>query len=204
MCQNQHDIWEWRAFGSVSDRIIANVRAHPIRLGIAEKQEEDLYFISPVSDHNVKLRRPSGQCLLKLKPLLARGPHSIELYRDCADLIYSFPIGLETLHEAARLLAVELPEKVCAAHSLSDADFIQLVAASSPPVRAVHVSKTRSQFQFDGGWVELAYLIFPRRRVQSLSIQSPDRNWIEQIIDQLQPTVKLEVMNYIEACKCWG
>jgi hypothetical protein len=204
VASNQDDIWEWRAFGTISDRTIAEVRAHPIRLGIAEKREEDLYLVSPVSDHNVKLRNASGQFLLKLKPLLAKGPRSIELYRDSVSLLYSFPVDRSVLREAARLLGVKLPEKTIATESFSKDDFIWAILASSPSVRTVSVSKSRSQFEFDGGWVELADSIFPRRKVQSLSIQSPDRNLVEQIIDELRPAGDLEVMGYIEACRRWG
>src|SRR4030095_12986916 len=58
-------IWEWRAFGKLSEALVARVRAHPVRMVLLNIQGEDLYLISPDSDQNVKLRRNVGGWVLK-------------------------------------------------------------------------------------------------------------------------------------------
>ncbi|HET8675530.1 MAG TPA: hypothetical protein VFO63_07095, partial [Blastocatellia bacterium] len=61
------EIWEWRAFGRVDERLASLILAHPIRLGISDHRGTDLYLISESSDQNVKLRKSGTEWLLKFK-----------------------------------------------------------------------------------------------------------------------------------------
>ena len=198
------EIWEWRAFGRVGARLDAEVRSHPIRMDVADASGEDIYLVSPDSNQNVKLRNWSGHWVLKFKLLLLTGPRSAELYSESGALAFRFPVASKRLKEAATLLGVRLPQALSLPHRLSDRDFLEALAASSPPARSVLVSKVRSQFAFEGGWVELADVVFPRGRVQSLSIHSRDLTAVEKMLDHLRPDPELEAMNYVEACRRWG
>jgi hypothetical protein len=73
-------IWEWRAFGRISDEMSRKVQAYPIRLGISNLPVKDVYLISPLSDQNVKLRWYFSGLYLKFKLLLDTKPGQIELY----------------------------------------------------------------------------------------------------------------------------
>ena len=66
------------------------------------------------------------------------------------------------------------------------------------------VSKRRSQYQFEKGWLEMADVKFPTRDIQSVSVHSSEIEVVKEMIERLQPGDELEPMNYIEACRRWG
>ena len=197
-------IWEWRAFGHISDRLAAKVHAYPIRMGISGLKGEDIYLISPASDQNVKLRSSAAGTYLKFKLLLETRPGGFELYRESVQYNYPFPISFEVLEEAARLLKVTLPDEALVSTSFSEDDSVGALAVSSPPAVRTDVKKVRSQYQFDGGWIEIGVVEFSRERVQTISIHSQDLESVAQMVEKLEPGDELEVMNYIEACRRWG
>jgi hypothetical protein len=198
------EIWEWRAFGPISERLAAEVRAHPIRLGVSDFRGDDIYLVAPRSDQNVKLRRYTSGWVLKLKLLFETRRGSFELYNESAEFTYRFPVSLDTLKEAARLLEVKLPDAVLSTATFIEEDFVKALAESSPAVAETKVSKTRSQYQFENGWLELADVTFAKNNVQSVSIHSPDIEVVKEMVNRLQPGDELEPMNYIEACRRWG
>ena len=65
-------IWEWRAFGEITDELAAKIRSYPIRLGVSDIDGEDIYLVSPNSDQNVKFRKYPGGWVLKFKLLLQK------------------------------------------------------------------------------------------------------------------------------------
>ncbi len=196
------EIWEWRAFGRISGPLAARVRARPVRMNILDQREEDIYFISPANDQNVKLRKWRGLWLLKLKLLLRTGKDSIELYTESPRMMFAFPVPRSTLEIAARLLAVKPPETT--EFSFEKDQFIEAMERASPPALIIRVSKVRSQFEFDDGWVEIAEAKFPRIDTQTISINSHHREAVEKILGELEPDSALEAMNYVEACRRWG
>lgn len=197
-------IWEWRAFGPVSGRLAAKVRAFPIRPGLSDLRGEDIYLVAPYNDQNVKLRSYSSGWLLKLKFLCETKPGPFEHYDESAEFTYRFPVTPGTLKEAARLLNVTLPEAALQTASYDEKGFVSALAASSPAVTQTPVSKRRSQYEFEGGWLELADAIFAARSIQSLSIHSPSLEVVREMLERLRPGDELEAMNYIEACRRWG
>ena len=196
-------IWEWRAFGRVDDNLAARIRAHPVRLGISDLRGEDVYLVAPNNDQNVKLRRYSSGWVLKFKLLLETRPGAFELYNESAEFTYGFPVQAAILRDAARLLEVKLPG-VAIPTSLTHTEFVTALGQSSPAVKDMKVSKRRSQYECDGGWLELANVEFATRGVQSMSIHSPDLEIVKGMLDQLQPGNELEAMSYLEACRRWG
>ncbi|MFY9554750.1 MAG: hypothetical protein WAV20_09320 [Blastocatellia bacterium] len=197
-------IWEWRAFGRVNEELAARVRVYPIRNGISLLRGEDIYMVSPNSDQNVKLRLYASGWLLKLKLLFETKTGPIELYNESAEFTYRFPVALERLKDAAGLLAVSLPESAASTGSFGEQDFVNALAESLPPVVETRVSKKRSQYEFENGWLELAEVNFATVQVQSISIHSADIDVVREMVDRLQPGFELEPMNYIEACRRWG
>jgi len=197
-------IWEWRAFGRITDALAAKVRAYPIRFGLSDLRGEDIYLISPLSDQNVKLRRYAHGWVLKLKLLFETKPGRFELYVESAEFTYPFPVSIDRLKDAARLLCVTLPAGAPSMATLEEPEFVGVLAKASPEVTETRVSKRRSQYQFDGGWLELADVKFQTRQIQSLSVHSPEIEVVRRMIDRLQPGAEMEPMNYIEACRRWG
>ena len=195
-------IWEWRAFGEISETLAAKVRAYPVRF--SDLRGDDIYLISPRSDQNIKLRRSARGSVLKLKLLFEARTGPFELYHESAEFTYPFPVSFDRLKAAAQLLGVTLPVAALSLASFDEAQFVDALAESTPPVAETKVSKTRSQYQFDKGWLELADIKFAKRDIQSLSVHSPDIEAVKEMIDRLQPGDELEAMNYIEACRRWG
>jgi hypothetical protein len=198
------EIWEWRAFGRVSDSLAATVRAYPIRLGLSDIRGEDIYLVAPHSDQNVKLRLYPSGWILKLKLLLETKPGPFELYKESAEFTHRFPVSLNALEDAARLLEVGPPKAVLSIASLNEEAFVRALAESSPSVVETRVSKRRSQYQFENGWLELADVTFPTHTVQSISIHSPDIDVVREMMTRLRPGDEMEPMNYIDACRLWG
>jgi hypothetical protein len=197
------EIWEWRAFGRVDEELASRIQSHPIRMGVNNSRGTDLYLISESTDHNVKLRKWGADWLLKLKLLVGKAQRAIELYSESSTMVFGFPVSEGELQFAAHLLAVR-PNTSTDKSSFTDEEFVDALIHASPPAQRVEVSKMRSQFDFDGGWVELAQVQFPGRTVQSLSIHSPVMERVEKILDSLQPGPELEAMNYVEACRRWA
>jgi hypothetical protein len=199
----QGEIWEWRAFGNVSDELAFRIRQHPIRMGVLDNQGEDLYLVSPVNDQNIKLRRLGVDWALKIKLLLRTGERGMELYSESAGMMFSFPVPAQILETLTRLLGTNLPSALTFGDSISRDELVSALTKSTPSILVVRVAKTRSQFDFGRGWVELAEVNFPAQRVQSLSIHSFDSRRVEEILNELQPDTDLHTMNYVQACRRW-
>jgi len=197
-------IWEWRAFGALNDTLRETVQAYPIRSGILDHHGEDIYLIAPHSDQNVKLRRNANRWILKLKLLVATRSRPFELYDESADFTYEFPMPLDILKEAARLLEVILPDIALSTEEFPEAEFVKALKNSTPAAADIWVSKTRSQYQFENGWVELADVSFAKRGTQSLSVHSRNLDVVKEMVERLQPGDEMKPMNYIEACRRWG
>jgi len=197
-------IWEWRAFGPISETLAAKVRAYPIRLGLSDLRGDDIYLVAPHSDQNVKPRRYASGWVLKLKLLFETKTGPFELYNESAEFTYHFPVALDRLKDAARLLGVTLPVAALSIGSFAEAEFVKALAESSPALTETRVSKRRSQYQFENGWLELADVKFATRSIQSVSVHSSDIEVVKGMLERLQPGDELEPMNYIEACRRWG
>jgi len=197
-------IWEWRAFGRINETLAAKVRAYPIRFGLSDLRGDDIYLIAPHSDQNVKLRRYASGWVLKLKLLFETKTGPFELYNESAEFTYHFPVALDRLKDAARLLGVTLPVAALSIGSFAEAEFVKALAESSPALTETRVSKRRSQYQFENGWLELADVKFATRSIQSVSVHSPDIEAVKEMLERLQLGDELEPMNYIEACRRWG
>lgn len=197
-------VWEWRAFGPIRETLATKVRAYPIRPGVSDLRGDDIYLIAPHSDQNIKLRRYETGCVLKLKLLFESRPGPFELYNESAEFIYSFPVALEPLAYTARLLGVALPQPVLLNRSFGEAEFVKALAESSPSVIETRVSKRRSQYAFENGWLELADVKFASRATQTISINAFEIEIVKGMLERLNPDNDLEPMNYVEACRRWG
>jgi hypothetical protein len=197
-------IWEWRAFGRISEGLAAKVRAYPIRLGLSDLRGEDIYLLAPHNDQNVKLRRYASGWVLKLKLLFETDTKPFERYNEGAEFIHRFPVALNRLKDAARLLGTALPLAALSIGTFAEAEFVKALAESTPAIVESKVSKRRSQYQFENGWLELADVEFATRSTQSISLHSPQIEIVRDMLARLQPGDELEPMNYIQACRRWG
>jgi len=201
-------IWEWRAFGSLTEELVKSVNRYPIRSGLQNIAGEDIYFISPTNDQNVKLRRSSTGWVLKFKILLESRPlegiqGNFELYDESLRFTYLLPVGVQPLRDAANLLSVTLPKDLQIKAVYDREDFSAVLARANPAVVSVRVTKRRSQLAFDGGWIELADISFPGRETQSLSLHSPVLEEVTRMAEMIGAIPGLEPMNYVAACRRW-
>jgi hypothetical protein len=203
-------VWEWRAFGTLDQTLVEKITAHPVRIDVngvslSNLSGQDLYLISPASDHNIKLRKAfGGDWILKFKLLLRTEAHAIEWYHESSKKSFRFPVGRAVLEEAAGLLRVRLPEPSAEATELKADAFVEMLQHSAPQVRKILIGKIRSQYQIGDAWVELADVTFPTRRTQSISLHAFDRATVEGLLGEYRPEDGLEVMNYVDACRRWA
>lgn len=200
----ENDIWEWRGFGVLRQELLAEIRSHPVRMDVKDQEGFDLYYAGPSSPHNVKLRRSEYGWILKLKPMLATGPRSIELYRERSQELFTFPLSRETVHTVERMLAVKLPSAYESFGSFTRDELNDALMKASPPVIQVPVEKVRSQYEFDKAWIEVARVIFPHQRIGSLSIHSTELTAVDEVLDYFEPKIEFGPLNYVEACRRWG
>lgn len=196
-------IWEWRAFGQISQRLAAQVTAQPIRLGISNVRGRDIYFISPTSDQNVKLRPAESGVYLKFKRLREKRPNACELYYESAQQTFGFPIHRVILKEAARLLETTLPDSDMAQATFTEAAITRALALASPPIPRIEINKVRSQYRVAGGWIELADVDYNGQRTQTISLHAEHLEVVEELLSQLEINDELEPMNYVERCRRW-
>lgn len=201
-------IWEWRAFGKISKKLLKKIEAYPLRRGPSGRAltnliGQDLYFVSPVSEHNIKLRKSIGSAwILKFKLLLDTKPDAVELYNESNKKTFQFPVKPKIVKEMAGLLNVDLSGAKLT--KMNARKFIKLFAQTSPALVLVLVGKVRSQYQTPEGWIEIADITFPKKRTQSISLHAFTRSDVEKMLDVLEPGGNLKVMNYLEACRKWA
>jgi hypothetical protein len=202
-------VWEWRAFGKLRQTLVEKIKAQPVRVddngnSLQNILGQDLYLISSTSEHNIKLRKTiGGDWSLKFKLLLRSEAPSIELYQESDKKFYRFPITRGVVEETAELLNITLPQSFPAGSKITADDFVEILKDSTPAVAAILVGKSRSQYQFANGWVELADVAFPKHHTQSISLHAFERQGLEKLLAQLPVDDNLEVMNYLEACRRW-
>ena len=178
------------------------IRTNPVRFGILDDLYEDSYLISPESNGNVKLRQSAGTWILKLKYLIEAQPGGIELYRENPALVCEFPVTPERIGEAARLLKVGLQDDFTGGRYLFTREqFLDILSVSNPPVKLVTLPKTRSQFKYDEGWIELASVKFPHGQEQTISVNAYNLSVVQMILQDIKPGPGLRVMNYVDACR---
>jgi len=197
-------IWEWRAFGTLNPELLAGISMLPLRNGVVGRPEFDTYFIAPKSDNNVKLRDLDGRPVLKLKPYLRSEDGPIELYQESLDLVYDFPVAKSVFDRVCALLETAPTGDLSSIQTFGSEGLIRTLASCRPRIKTVEVSKTRSQYIVDSGWIELADMLFPRKRTQSLSIHSFKKEVVKRTLDDLKLLRGLKVMNYVQACRMWG
>lgn len=197
-------IWEWRGFGTISSEIAAQVESLPIRNKVRDLPGTDIYLIPPISEQNVKLRLTDRGWVLKFKRLLDKIAGGIELYHETERWTYAFPINLTTMQQAARLLEVTIPGAALQCDSFDREETLTFLSQATPAIEQVETKKVRSQYQFAGGWLEIADVSFGKRRIQSLSLHSQNVETVERMLAHLQPTDCLKAMNYVEACRWLG
>ena len=146
------EIWEWRAFGQLTQALEKEIKDHPFRLDqsglpLANLVGQDLYLISPASPHNIKVRRSLGsEWVLKFKLLLGTEARLIELYHESEKKSFRFPVRAAILRETAQLLQTALPEAGEGSGPFDDHTFLSTMAQAVPAIRQVRVSKIRSQY----------------------------------------------------------
>ncbi|MEW6129156.1 MAG: hypothetical protein AB1757_19105 [Acidobacteriota bacterium] len=202
------EVWEWRAFGKAGKKLLKKIESYPIRLDPNGKPlnnliGQDLYLISSTSKHNIKLRKSIGSAwVLKFKLLLKSSAAKIELYSESNKKTFRFPLKPRTLKDTCNLLNVSIPK--IKTTKIKAEKFIKLFAQASPEIQLLLVGKVRSQYQTPFGWIEIAEVTFPSRRIQSISLHAFDRKDINKMLKDLPVNKKLKVMNYLEACRKWA
>ncbi len=187
--------WEWRTFGAIPESVVERLARYDVR-GARDVENADLYFVSSLTEQNVKLRADGA--MLKLKPRLVRLADGLELYEETMRLLFAMPAEPRAVTMAAGLLGVTAP-----VDTPVDADAFAALL-DTPAVRSVRARKRRTQYSVGDGWVELADVEFPREAVRSIGMQSRSLDETRRIRELLDPNLELAPVNYVEACRRWS
>ncbi len=154
--------WEWRSFA----RTFAAPREGPGLEAGAEAGDEEMYLLSMLTPHNVKMR--NGR--LEVKRLERTDDSGLELWRPV--LRAEFPIGPESLAVACHAWGIEPPAAGTPANSL--ADLVRNVVVPHRELRLVSLVKRRVPFTVAGCNGKRAQITIGGHRWNTVSFDDTD------------------------------
>ncbi len=153
--------WEWRSFGLHFGEAEARLKAR----GADKLQHSDeIYFLSSVSDANVKIR----DGLVDIKCLEETDTHGFEQWRPILKEAFPLPAAaIETLFAA---LGVASPLE------LTTITLNQLLTevTSDSRLRSLEVHKARTRYHLEGCMAELTEVAVNGKTIHSIAVESED------------------------------
>jgi exopolyphosphatase/guanosine-5'-triphosphate,3'-diphosphate pyrophosphatase len=159
--------WEWRTFAASfgdADRRLRELSPGPVN------ESDELYFLSPHGDANVKIR----DGLVDIKTLEKVDAHGLEQWRPV--LKAAFPLPAATVAEVCAALGVA-PLPVRDAYALEP--MRDELTRPSRGVRAVPIHKKRQRYSVGGCMAERTELSADGRATRTVAIEfeDPERVW---------------------------
>ena len=160
--------WEWRAFDAPQrtlDDVLASAGADP---SPAETSDE-IYVVSRVSPHNVKIR--GGQ--LDVKMLESTRSAGLEKWRPV--LKARFPVATSDLAPVWQAWAITPPRQLERSYTLDR--FLREIVGVIPTLRAIAVTKHRTRFVLAGCHGEHARIEVDGRELTTIAFEdeAPER-----------------------------
>jgi hypothetical protein len=154
--------WEWRVFArepAYSTMFTHRETANP-------DEANEIYILSAVSPHNVKIR---DGCL-EIKTLLQTSPAGLQRWRPAASM--RFPIDEQTLNTAWRAWGIPAPV-VTRIHCTRE-ELLGEVGTQEAALCAVPVTKRRTRIQLQGCAGEFVSMLVLGERWESIAFESTD------------------------------
>ena len=155
--------WEWRTFGESfgeSDERFAALKPESVQ------ESDELYFLSPVTDENVKVR----DMLMDIKTLQQVNPDGLEQWRPV--MKGTFPLPAAEVTKVFDALAVAPPELTRADYTLDQ--FIEELAEPGARLRVVKVHKKRAHYTVDGCMAEMTDVTAEGKSTRTVALELED------------------------------
>ena len=153
--------WEWRSFGSQFGDAEARLKAR----GADKLQHSDeIYFLSSISDANVKIR----DGLMDIKRLEKTDTHGFEQWRPV--LKEAFPLSVAAIGTIYTALGVIPPPELVPIAL----DPLLAEVASDSRLRSLEVHKTRTRYHLEGCMAELTEVAANGKTIHTIAVESED------------------------------
>jgi len=155
--------WEWRTFGESfgeSDDRFAQLDPGGVQ------ESDEIYFLSPVGDQNVKVR----DRLMDIKTLEKVNSDGLEQWKPV--MKGSFPLPAAEVKKVFDALGVVPPVLTRADYALDQ--FVEELAKPGGRLRVVNVHKKRTRYKIDGCMSEMTDVVADGRKIRTVAIESED------------------------------
>ncbi len=154
--------WEWRTFGESFGEAEAKYAAFtPTDI----QESDELYFLSPASDQNVKVRFD----LMDIKTLVEVNADGLEQWKPVMKA--KFPLAADEVKKVLAALDVNPPSLERAEYTLDQ--FVSELAVPAG-LRAVQVHKRRVRYKVNGCTSELTDVVADGHKTRTVALELED------------------------------
>ena len=179
--------WEWRTFGESFGESETLIKGYEAKA----RESSEIYILSALSNDNTKVR----DMLMDIKYLVQINSDKLEQWNPLIKA--SFPISLENLTIVAKSWKVNLSKEI--KEGMTYEEFLSMVN-SNPNLKAVDVFKNRHGYKINETIVELAYLKFDGKPINTVAVEHEDPARVYETVKMLKLD-KFENINYLRALK---
>jgi len=179
--------WEWRTFGESFGESETLIKGYDAKV----RESSEIYILSSMSNDNTKVR----DMLMDIKYLVQVNENKLEQWNPLMKA--SFPISLESLNTVAKSWKVDISKDI--KDGMTYEEFIAMVK-SNPNLKAVDVFKNRHGYMINNCIVELAYLKFDGKPINTVAVEHEDPALVYETVKMLKLD-KFENINYLRALK---
>ena len=181
--------WEWRTFGESfgeSDDRFAALEPDSVQ------ESDELYFLSPVTDENVKVR----DLLMDVKKLEQVNSEGLEQWKPV--MKGSFPLPAAALKNVFDALGVVPPPLARTSYTMEQ--FLAELVEPGGRVRAVKVHKKRAHYKIDGCMAEMTEVVSDGKKTRTVALESEDPAGVIATVRKLGLD-RFENINYPQGLK---
>jgi len=155
--------WEWRTFGTSfgdSDRQFAALEPGGVQ------ESDEIYFLSPVGDQNVKVR----DRLMDIKTLEQVNSDGLEQWKPV--MKGSFPLPADQVKSVFSAFDLPAPQLARADYTLDQ--FVEELAKPGGRLRVINVHKKRTRYKIDGCMSEMTEVVADGKKTRTVALESED------------------------------
>jgi hypothetical protein len=180
--------WEWRTFGDnfgESESLIKQYQAKT-------RESSEIYILSSLTNFNTKIRDQ----LMDIKYLIQTNDDELEQWNPLIKA--GFPIDIKNLRVVADSWRIQLDADLNS--DLSYNDFMNKIVQKNLSLTTVNVFKERHGYKIDDCIVELAFLKFNTKSINTVAVEHEDPLKVMQTVKKLKLD-GFENINYLKALK---
>jgi exopolyphosphatase / guanosine-5'-triphosphate,3'-diphosphate pyrophosphatase len=164
--------WEWRTFGAGFSQLDNRLAA--FANGVLESDE--IYFLSPSSDGNVKVR----DGLMDIKLLQQVNSDGLEQWRPVMKA--SFPLAASDLKQVFEALGIPRPELTGSSYTLEQ---VKQMMVDSHCIQTLTIHKKRARYTLDSCPAEMTEVLAGSRKTATVAVESEDPARVIAVVRKL-------------------